>query len=473
MCQPEQQTPPVGFGPKGGRQPACASKTPKETKMADQDRYQNDDNRDRLGQRDVYMDNRTGIGAQHRGYRAEWGRGAGERERDRDWNRQSDREESYGQRRAESPSFRDQDYRDRDDEARYGTGGAGGYYGESGGYGRSGRWSRNEDYGQTYGRQADRDRDRYRTSNPSYSSSYGGTGRQYGRNEDWQSYGGSSNTDYGPYGRAGGNDNPDRDRSLETYRGESRWEREHQQRNHSNEGGYGSGYGDAYGSYGAAGRSMRGRSQEADYRRDREDRDRDGQRGDDQRGFWDRAADKVASWFGGEDSQGSPYDTHGGYGSDYRRGEEYRGESHRGRGPKNYRRSDDRVREDVSDRLTDDHWLDASDIEVTAKDAEVTLSGTVKSREDKRRAEQLAEQVSGVDNVQNNIRVQKQDWRSDESTGAMAGSMSGAAGSGTTGSDGGSTAHGGSSTTSTASATGGSATSGMSAEAGKSGKATQ
>lgn len=78
---------------------------------------------------------------------------------------------------------------------------------------------------------------------------------------------------------------------------------------------------------------------------------------------------------------------------------------HRGRGPKNYTRSDERIREDVNDRLSDDSWLDASDIEVVVKNCEVTLTGLVHTREDKRRAEDLAERVGGVRHVQNNLRV--------------------------------------------------------------------
>jgi len=89
------------------------------------------------------------------------------------------------------------------------------------------------------------------------------------------------------------------------------------------------------------------------------------------------------------------------------RGDRDRGGEHRGRGPKNYTRSDDRIREDVNDRLSDDSWLDASEIEVQVSSCEVSLTGTVNSREDKRRAEDLAEQVSGVKHVQNNLRVQQ------------------------------------------------------------------
>src|SRR6202008_3836799 len=76
--------------------------------------------------------------------------------------------------------------------------------------------------------------------------------------------------------------------------------------------------------------------------------------------------------------------------------------------PKNYPRSDERSREDVNDRLSDDSWLDAAEIEVQVANAEVTLSGVVRERDDKRRAEDIAEQVAGVRHVQNNLRVQPQ-----------------------------------------------------------------
>ena len=80
---------------------------------------------------------------------------------------------------------------------------------------------------------------------------------------------------------------------------------------------------------------------------------------------------------------------------------------HRGKGPKNYTRSEDRIREDVSDKLTDDSFLDASGIEVSVKNGDVTLSGYVDSRYAKHRAEDLAEDVTGVKDVQNNLRVRE------------------------------------------------------------------
>jgi hypothetical protein len=78
-----------------------------------------------------------------------------------------------------------------------------------------------------------------------------------------------------------------------------------------------------------------------------------------------------------------------------------------GRGPKGYKRSDDRIREEISDRLMQDHAVDATDIEVLVKDGEVTFSGTVTSRDQKRRAEELAERCNGVSEITNNLRLSR------------------------------------------------------------------
>ncbi len=57
-------------------------------------------------------------------------------------------------------------------------------------------------------------------------------------------------------------------------------------------------------------------------------------------------------------------------------------------------------------RAATDAWnLDASGIEVEVSGNEVTLSGTVDSKEAKRRAEDIADSVSGVSHVQNNLRI--------------------------------------------------------------------
>jgi osmotically-inducible protein OsmY len=115
------------------------------------------------------------------------------------------------------------------------------------------------------------------------------------------------------------------------------------------------------------------------------------------RSFLDKTRDELASLFGGgrRDEERRPAE------------ERYaaRDGQFRGVGPKGYRRSDERIREEINDRLTDDAWLDASDIEVEVRDGEATLSGIVRARADKRRAEDLVERVSGVSHVQNNLRL--------------------------------------------------------------------
>ncbi len=78
---------------------------------------------------------------------------------------------------------------------------------------------------------------------------------------------------------------------------------------------------------------------------------------------------------------------------------------HGGRGPKGYQRSDERMREEICERMTDDPYLDASEIEIDVKQGEVTLGGTVTSREQKRRAEDVADSISGVTDVVNQLRI--------------------------------------------------------------------
>jgi len=86
---------------------------------------------------------------------------------------------------------------------------------------------------------------------------------------------------------------------------------------------------------------------------------------------------------------------------------EMRDGPHAGRGPRGYSRSDDRIREDVCDRLCEHGFVDASDIEVRVAGGEVTLQGTVRERQEKRIAEDVAERVSGVHQVHNELRVDR------------------------------------------------------------------
>jgi hypothetical protein len=78
-----------------------------------------------------------------------------------------------------------------------------------------------------------------------------------------------------------------------------------------------------------------------------------------------------------------------------------------GRGPRGYQRSDERIHEEVCERLTQHGLIDASDIMVRVSDNEVTLTGTIDSRRTKRMAEDVADSVSGVRDVHNQLRVRE------------------------------------------------------------------
>lgn len=79
-----------------------------------------------------------------------------------------------------------------------------------------------------------------------------------------------------------------------------------------------------------------------------------------------------------------------------------------GVGPKGYSRSDERIREDVSDALTRDRSVDASEIEVSVISSAVTLRGSVSDKWMKRRAEDCAEEISGVKEVRNELEVRRE-----------------------------------------------------------------
>jgi len=136
-----------------------------------------------------------------------------------------------------------------------------------------------------------------------------------------------------------------------------------------------------------------------DYSRSQQNENRS--RGD--RNWWDKTRDEVSSWFGDDDAE-------------KRRRRDEKRENYRGRGPKGYVRSDERIKEDVNDRLTDDSNIDASGIEVTVNNSEVTLSGSVNSRWAKRHAEDIAESVSGVKNVENRVKAGSGNSDTDYST---------------------------------------------------------
>lgn len=84
---------------------------------------------------------------------------------------------------------------------------------------------------------------------------------------------------------------------------------------------------------------------------------------------------------------------------------------------RHYQRSDERIREDVYDRLADHPDLDSQEIEVTVSNGEVVLRGSVDDRWEKRLAEDVAESVSGVSYVRNELRYHQNMGATDPSRG--------------------------------------------------------
>jgi osmotically-inducible protein OsmY len=293
--------------------------------------------------------------------------------------------------------------------------------------------------GNRYGNDRNEDQNRYRSRNEGYGNSDWNRSRQddyrrgssydenrYGNEYDqnrnsgnWNQFG--SRNDFNRTSRRGDYWGSSYGDSFDTYLDSNRTNRggAHDYRNYGSgsdytSGSYGTGmYGSSYGNrnrsegYGGGfGFGERSNIGDRDYDRNYNYGSfRDRQRGDYSRGYsseynrsrpgseernwWDKTTDEVSSWFGDEDAE--------------RRRRQDR--MHKGRGPKNYQRSDERIKEDINDRLSDDWFIDASEIDVTVSSGEVTLTGTVDDRSDKRRAEDIAESVSGVKQVENRLRI--------------------------------------------------------------------
>lgn len=81
------------------------------------------------------------------------------------------------------------------------------------------------------------------------------------------------------------------------------------------------------------------------------------------------------------------------------------GEDFRGRGPKNYVRTDERLRDDIADRLSADPQIDASDIEIAVQEGRVTLTGTVDRRQTRYRVEDIVDACHGVREIDNQLGI--------------------------------------------------------------------
>jgi osmotically-inducible protein OsmY len=173
------------------------------------------------------------------------------------------------------------------------------------------------------------------------------------------------------------------------------------------------------------GSSERGWDRAREAVRNATDRDRDGRRGmaewnDDDRSRWrtndwSRGGERQPNYWSSERSYGdtSRYSNYEPTGfRDWNRpayeGRDWR-ESYSGRGPRGYQRGDERIREDICERLTEDPRIDASDVDVQVSSAEVTLSGSVRTRDEKHFTEGVVERILGVREVNNNLKVRPAD----------------------------------------------------------------
>lgn len=133
-----------------------------------------------------------------------------------------------------------------------------------------------------------------------------------------------------------------------------------------------------------------------------------------QREYGQQYRGQSGSRFGGQSEYGyggSQSQYGGGYGS-----EDYGGsrQSFRGRGPKGYQRTDDRLKELVCECLMEDPNIDASEVTIEVSGGVVTLTGSVDDRRTKYQIEEAAESVGGVKDINNQLRVQQQQrsWQS-------------------------------------------------------------
>lgn len=83
-------------------------------------------------------------------------------------------------------------------------------------------------------------------------------------------------------------------------------------------------------------------------------------------------------------------------------------------GPKGYKRSDERLKEDVCERLMRDPRVDASDVSVEVHEGKVSLTGNVPERSMKHTVEDIVDSCMGVSDIDNRVRVDNGAGRQDK-----------------------------------------------------------
>lgn len=172
-------------------------------------------------------------------------------------------------------------------------------------------------------------------------------------------------------------------RSREDYRPEGRFAGDDGERGLHRGEGWGAGTRGHYGFGGVI--------DENDYRRYGGDGGRSSGGGHGMHGGRDTSGDSAADGSGARGAASAPWAA--------RRGPYAR------QGPKGYSRSDERIREDVCERLYHADDVDVAEISVQVENATVRLEGTVPERWMKYRIEDICEAAAGVADIDNRIRI--------------------------------------------------------------------
>jgi osmotically-inducible protein OsmY len=78
------------------------------------------------------------------------------------------------------------------------------------------------------------------------------------------------------------------------------------------------------------------------------------------------------------------------------------------RGPKGITRSDERIKEDIAERLWSAGHVDSSEVTIAVENGVVELTGTVPERWMRHEIEDIADNCMGAREIENKVRVQRQ-----------------------------------------------------------------
>jgi len=80
---------------------------------------------------------------------------------------------------------------------------------------------------------------------------------------------------------------------------------------------------------------------------------------------------------------------------------------HRGKGPMNFAYSDEKLRERICEMLADHDLIDPSNVDIQVKSGEVTITGTIEDRHQKRLIEDMVDNVPGVQDIHMSVKVDR------------------------------------------------------------------